>query len=153
MFDVEAASVDAGGIVRGVAGKINRKLLDHFDIKSVVYYAELDITALISAPLPRPAYKPLPKFPALERDFCFVMPEQLSAAAVADEIFRLSPLVVEVRPFDLYRGEKLGQNLKSIAFSVRLRSNEKTLTDKEAEGLHASIISTMQEKFGATLRT
>jgi len=153
MFDAEAASVSLGESLRGVTGKVAKNVLGHFDIKTTVYYAELDITGFLTAPLPRSRYKPLPKFPALERDFCFVMPEHLSAGVIAGEIARLSPLVAEVRPFDLYRGEKLGKNLKSIAFGVNLRSGEKTLTDKDVEGLCATIIRTMQEKFGARLRT
>jgi phenylalanyl-tRNA synthetase beta chain len=153
MFDAEAASVSLGESLRGVTGKVAKNALGHFDIKTTVYYTELDITGFLTAPLPRSRYKPLPKFPALERDFCFVMPEHLSAGVIAGEIASLSPLVSEVRPFDLYRGEKLGKDLKSIAFGVSLRSSEKTLTDKDVEGLSATIIHTMQEKFGARLRT
>jgi phenylalanyl-tRNA synthetase beta chain len=153
MFDSLSAAVTLGEEMHGLAGKIAGNVLDHFDIKTKAYYTELDITGFLAAPLPRPQYKPLPRFPALERDFCFVMPEHLSAGAISEEIFRLSPLVAEVRPFDLYRGEKLGTNLKSIAFGVRLRSDEKTLTDKDVEGLCATLIRTMQEKFGVRLRT
>ncbi len=153
LFESEAASVILGKSIQGVTGKISRKVLDHFDLKTVVYYAELDISEYLTAPQFQPKYKPLPKFPALERDFCFVMPEQLSAQTVAGEMYTLSPLIEEVRPFDLYRGEKLGPGLKSIAFSVSLRSNEKTLTDKDVEALCATIIRTMKEKFGAQLRS
>jgi phenylalanyl-tRNA synthetase beta chain len=153
LFDSEAASVMLGESIQGVTGTIAKNVLDHFDIKTKTYYTELDITGFLTSPLPRPQYKPLPRFPALERDFCFVMPEHLSAGAISDEIFRVSPLVAEVRPFDLYRDQKLGSNIKSIAFGVSLRSNEKTLTDKDVEGLCATLIRTIQEKFGAKLRT
>jgi len=153
LFEDEAASVILGKSIQGVTGRISRKILDHFDIKTVAYYAELDCTDFLTAPQPRPHYTTLPKFPAMERDFCFVMPEQLSAQSVAGEMYKLSPLVEEVRPFDLYRGDKLGSGLKSIAFGVNLRSNEKTLTDKDVEALCAKLVMTMQEKFGAKLRT
>jgi len=75
------------------------------------------------------------------------------AEEVCSEIRRISPLVEETRPFDLYQGEKLGVGKKSIAYSVRLRSNERTLTDKEADAVSQSIVSTVSQKFGATLRT
>ena len=128
-------------------------MLGHFDIKATVYYAELDITGFLNDPRTCPQYKPLPKYPTLKRDFCFVMPEHLSAGAIAGEISGISPLVEEVRPFDLYRDEKLGSNLKSVAFGVSLRSVEKTLTDGDVEKLCATIIRTIQEKFGAKLRS
>ena len=152
LFENESAVI-SGGLVGGIAGKISRNVCEYFDIKTSVYYAELDITALLESSLPQPRYRQLPKFPALERDFCFVMPEDLSSKAISEEIYRISPLVEEVKPFDLYRGEKLGPGRKSLAFSVKLRSPEKTLTDKEAEEICSAIVSTAQSKFGAQLRT
>ena len=82
-----------------------------------------------------------------------MMTDELKASEIISEIYNVSPLVEEVTPFDLYRGEKLGEGRKSIAFSVKLRSLEKTLTDKEAEGICSAIVSTVQSKFGAQLRT
>ena len=123
-----------------------------FDIKEPVLYAELDITDFLSAQLPPVTYKQLPKYPALERDFCFVLRESVSSSAIAQEILSLSPLVEDVTPFDVYRGEKLGPGLRSIAFSVRLRSAERTLVDKEGEDMCRNIVATMEKKFNATLR-
>jgi len=153
LFDNEAAAVSLGTSLRGAAGRIAPEVLGLFDIKATVYYAELDITGFLNDCRICPQYKPLPKYPALKRDFCFVMPEHLSAGAIAAEIAGISSLVEEVRPFDLYRDEKLGNNLKSVAFGVSLRSVEKTLTDKDVEKLCATIIRTIQDKFGAKLRS
>ncbi|MBN2187895.1 MAG: phenylalanine--tRNA ligase subunit beta [Chitinispirillaceae bacterium] len=153
LFGDEAAAVSIGTSVHGTAGRVAKNALAVFDIKATVYYVELDITAFLAAPRACPQYRPLPRFPALERDFCFIMPEHLSAGVIAGEIRRLSPLVEEVRPFDIYRGEKVGSGLKSAAFGVSLRAGDKTLTDKDVEGLCAAVIRTVQEKFGAKLRT
>jgi phenylalanyl-tRNA synthetase beta chain len=95
----------------------------------------------------------LPKYPALERDFCFVLSESIASEAITSGVYTLSPLVEDVTPFDVYRGDKLGNGLKSIAFSVRLRSNERTLVDKEAEEVCAKIVAAMEKKFKATLRS
>jgi phenylalanyl-tRNA synthetase beta chain len=81
------------------------------------------------------------------------MPDHLSAADISAEIACLSPLIESVRPFDLYRGEKLGAGVKSITFSVNFRSAERTLTDSEADGVSVGIISSMEKKFGVKLRT
>ncbi len=152
IWEKEAALV-SNGTVKGIAGKVSERICDHFDIKSFVYYAELDVTSLLQSSLPQPRYRQLPRFPALERDFCFVMADKLMASEIISEIYTVSSLIEEVTPFDLYRGEKLGEGSKSIAFSVKLRSVEKTLTDKEAEGICSAIVSTVQSKFGAQLRT
>ena len=152
ILEGEAAVLD-NGLIKGTAGRVSEGVCSYFDIKSTVYYAELDITALINTSIKEPVYSPLPKFPALERDFSFVLPEQISAQAVTEEISRVSPLVEQVVPFDLFRGEKLGAGRKSITFGVKLRSSEKTLTEKEAEGVCSSIVSAVEAKFGAHLRT
>jgi len=139
-------------VVTGIVGKIKSDICAAFDIKQPVYCAELDITDLLILPESQTIYKQLPKFPALERDFCFVLPEELTVKTIADTIFAQSPLVRSVEPFDVYRGDKLGAGIKSVAFSVRLLSPDKTLTDADAEEVCAKIIAVLETNFGATLR-
>ena len=153
IFDNEFAVIDNGDRMTGMCGQISSEVKKFFDLKTTVFYAEIDVTTLLQSSIPLPKYKPLPKFPALERDFCFVMSEELSSTLITEEIVRISPLIEDVCPFDLYKGEKIGAGRKSIAFSVKLRSSEKTLTDKEAEGVCTAIVTTMQTKYGASLRT
>jgi len=140
-------------MMSGRCGLVADEIKKFFDIKSTVYYAEIDVTDLLGASIPLPKYKPLPKFPAIERDFCFVMADEISSSVIEDEIRRISPLVESVHPFDLYRGEKLGSGHKSIAFSVKIRSVEKTMTDKEAESICSEIVDTMKTRYNALLRT
>jgi phenylalanyl-tRNA synthetase beta chain len=136
----------------GTIGRISDQICKSFGIKSTVFYAELDLTEWLSTPKPLPKYNPLPKFPALERDFCFVMPETLSSDAVTNEIKGISELIRNVRPFDVYRGEKLAAGTKSVAFAVEFRSAEKTLTDEDVAEACAKIISVMEKRHGAELR-
>jgi phenylalanyl-tRNA synthetase beta chain len=138
--------------INGTIGRVSDQICKAFGIKSTVFYAELDLTEWLSTPKPLPKYSPLPKFPALERDFSFVMPETLSSATVKAEIESVSDLVKTVRPFDVYRGEKLGAGSKSVTFSVEFRTPEKTLTDDDVADACAKIISVMEKKHGAALR-
>ncbi|MDR3019658.1 MAG: phenylalanine--tRNA ligase subunit beta [Treponema sp.] len=138
--------------ITGTMGQVSDRICKAFGIKSTVFYAELDLTGWLSTPKPLPKYNPLPKFPALERDFCFVMQETLSSDNVTKEIEAVSPLITKVRPFDVYRGEKLENGTKSVAFSVEFRSAEKTLTDEDVADACAGIISAMEKKHGAALR-
>ncbi|MDR0331312.1 MAG: phenylalanine--tRNA ligase subunit beta [Chitinispirillales bacterium] len=144
-------SVNAANI-RGTMGRVSDQTCKAFGIKSTVFYAELELTEWLSAPKPLPVYSPLPKFPALERDFSFVMPETLSSADAKKEIESASPLIKSVRPFDVYRGEKLGAGTKSVTFSVEFRSPEKTLADEDVAEACGKIVSSMEKKHGATLR-
>jgi phenylalanyl-tRNA synthetase beta chain len=152
-FGSEVAAVTIGSEISGFAGEISKAIREAFEVKTPVCYAELDITDLLKGSLPVKSYKPLPRYPALERDFCFVMDEALSTAAVTGAIGGLSELIEEVIPFDVFRGEKLGAGKKSITFSIRFRSPEKTLTDKDVEKLCEEIIGTVAKEYGAVLRT
>jgi phenylalanyl-tRNA synthetase beta chain len=152
LYGSECAAITTSCGISGTMGRISDQTCKFFGIKSAVFYAELDLTEWLSAPKPLPKYDPLPKFPALERDFCFVMPETLSSAAVKAEIESASELVKTVRPFDVYRGEKLGPETKSVAFSVEFRSPEKTLTDDDVADVCAKIVSDMEAKHSAILR-
>jgi phenylalanyl-tRNA synthetase beta chain len=150
---VEGAVIRTAHGVEGVAGKIAPSLLRRFDIKTSVYYAQLDITQLLRADLSWAWYEPLPRYPAVERDFSFVMPDTLASANVQQALESASPLVEQVRPFDVYRGEKIGANNKSVSYAVRLRAHDRTLTDKEAETICEDMIATARKTFGIDLRS
>ena len=153
IFEGEVSRVIFRDLIKGTAGRVSLDLCKFFDIETPVFYAEIDITDFLQSPLPHPVYKPLPKFPALERDFCFVMDESISASSIISIISDISPLIEEVTPFDLYRGEKLGPCKKSITFSVKFRSPEKTLTDKESEAISSAIVKKVHSELGAKLRS
>ncbi len=151
-FTCESASVAIGDTITGYAGLIDKSIAETFEIKTTVCYAELDITKFLETSVPVPSYKPLPRFPALEWDFCFVMDEQTRPSDICRTISELSPLIEEVYPFDVYRGEKVGERKKSITFTVKLRSTEKTLTDEECEPLFKNIIEKIEHTYKAVLR-
>jgi phenylalanyl-tRNA synthetase beta chain len=152
-FDTECAAVSWQDGIQGTMGKVKAEILKAFDIKSDVYYAELDITGLLQKQLPQARYTALPRVPAVERDFAFVMAEDILSSEIAAEIAAVSELVKSVAPFDVYHGEKLGAGLKSIAYSVHLRAADRTLNDKEADEVSKQIIARVQQKFNATLRS
>ncbi|MFP4417534.1 MAG: phenylalanine--tRNA ligase subunit beta [Chitinivibrionales bacterium] len=153
VFDAENATFQAADHVQGICGKVESSILKAFSIKSEVYFAQIDITGLLSTPLPSPLYKPMPRFPALERDYAFVVPKHLTASQISDAIYGVSPLVEKVQPFDIYEGDKLEKGKRSIAYAVRLRAADRTLTDKEGEKIHSKILDTVREQFGVELRS
>ncbi|HEX3010391.1 MAG TPA: phenylalanine--tRNA ligase subunit beta, partial [Bacteroidales bacterium] len=149
-FGIEQATIENEQI-KGVMGRISDRVCTAFDLKTTVFYAEIDITDLINTPSKLTRYHSLPKFPAAERDFSFVIPDHVSVSLICSEIFSVSPLIEDVYPFDVYKGEKIGPGLKSVTFSVNIRSSEKTLNDKETEAVCSSIISILREKYNITL--
>jgi len=152
-FTNETASVTIGNQITGYAGMVDEQTRKTYDLKHVACYAELDITTFIASTPPVPHYTALPRYPALERAFSFVMDEALSTSAIVATIAPLSPLIVQVTPFDIFRGEKLGAGKKSVTFSLSFRSPEKTLTEKDVEGLCEQIITSVATQHNACLRT
>ncbi|MBN1982879.1 MAG: phenylalanine--tRNA ligase subunit beta [Chitinivibrionales bacterium] len=151
LYTHEAAEV-SHRLLQGHFGRLRPAILKVFDLKTAVFYGEIDLTQLVQTARATPVYTELARFPAVERDFAFVMKEEMQAATVASHIVSVSNLVRSVEPFDVYQGEKIQQGYKSIAFSVRLASNERTLTDADADTVSRAIIETVKQKFGITLR-
>ena len=97
-------------------------------------------------------YTPIPKHPAVESDFSFVCGEETEAASVASAICSASPLVVSAKLFDVFRGPQIGEGKKSMSYAVMLRAADRTLTDEEADGATAKILSALEEKLRIRLR-
>ncbi|HMD68388.1 MAG TPA: phenylalanine--tRNA ligase subunit beta, partial [Chitinivibrionales bacterium] len=79
-FDAQSCTVSCGRGISGAMGAVREDICAAFDIKEPVQCAELDITDFLSAQLPPVTYRQLPKYPALERDFCFVLAETVRAS-------------------------------------------------------------------------
>ena len=98
-------------------------------------------------------YKPLPKFPALTRDFSFVCEESLEVGTIENTIKKSGVKLLEsVKLFDVYRGVQVGEGKKSVSFSVSLRASDRTLNDQEADDAVKKILKTLERELGITLR-
>ena len=134
-------------------GEIHPDVAEAFDIKGRVVVAEVDLDAL--RPMEKDFYgiKPLPKFPAVSRDIAVVVDEAVGAGTMMDAIRAAAgKLLEDAKLFDIYRGEKLGAQRKSVAFAITLRAPDRTLTDEEINAAMEKVLKALSEKFGAELR-
>jgi phenylalanyl-tRNA synthetase beta chain len=150
----DAIRIDFQGVRKGYLGKISDEVLKVFDIESTVYAAEIDLALFEAFADNEKKYREVPKYPPVHRDLAFVVEESVSYGEL-EEIIRSSghPLVRTISFFDMYRGEKLGSNMKSIAVSLELFSYSKTLTHPEIEETVARIVRAVQERVGGVLRS
>ena len=94
------------------------------------------------------------KFQAVERDFAFIVNKDVKASQLISLIKSCdSQLIISIDIFDVYEGNNIEQNKKSIALSVKMQSMEKTLDEKTIEDISQKIISSVQSKTGGTLRS
>ena len=89
----------------------------------------------------------------MQRDLAFVTSDEVSAGVLEQEITKIGgSLLKQVTLFDLYKGDRLPANQRSLAFSLLFQSAEKTLTDEEVETVIQKIIKRLHERFGCELR-
>jgi phenylalanyl-tRNA synthetase beta chain len=132
----------------GVVGELHPGLLD-----GVWGAFELDLAKLLEVAREEVRYADVVSFPAVRQDLAFTVPEDVPAAdlvAAAQEA--AGEELRDMRPFDVYHGEQVGEGRKSIAFAVSFQSPERTLTDEDAAGLRERIVAALADRFGAELR-
>ena len=143
-----------GGKEVGRCGRLDRGVAARLDFGEAVYAFDIGLSELLPFFEEARMFEPLGRYPAVDRDLSVVVPEWLSWWDVLQEIRETDTGLIEsVEVFDVYRGEPLGEGEKSLGFSVRFRSKERTLSEGEAGALCDRIVGRLWERFGARLRS
>ena len=147
------ASISIDGEVIGVMGQVHPLVAKNYGIDSEVYCAELNFTKMLGLRLPDPTFTALPKYPAVSRDLALICSEDITVAQV-EEVISASAgkLLRKIQLFDIYRGVGVPEGKKSMAFSLQLRADDRTLTDSDSEKVVSDVLSALKEKLNATLR-
>ena len=147
------AAVYAGGTYLGVLGQIHPLTARNYGVDAELYCAELALDALYAVRGADPEYIPLPKFPSVARDIAVVCGKAVTVGELEKAIRRgAQGLLKEVTLFDIYEGVGIPAGKKSVAFSLVLRSDERSLTSEEADADVRSILSALETDCGAVLR-
>ena len=147
------AKVTIDDICVGYIGQIHPLVAENYDIDAEVYCAEINLEKLFNLQLPDATYVPLPKYPAVTRDIAVICEEAVTVSQVEDVIQAAAgKLLRGTKLFDIYRGTGIPEGKKSMAFSLELRADDRTLTDTDCEQVMQKVLSALQEKINATLR-
>ncbi len=147
------AMVSINGVDLGYMGQIHPLVAKNYGFDGEVYCAEINFSRAFELQLPEPTFAPLPKYPAVTRDLALVCDEDVTVAQVEDVITASAgKLLRKVRLFDIYRGIGIPENKKSLAFSLELRADDRTLTDSDSEAVVSKILTSLNEKLNAVLR-
>ena len=147
------AMVSINGVEVGYMGQVHPLVAKNYGIDAEVYCAEISLTKLYDLQLPAATYTPLPKYPSVTRDLALVCNEEITVAE-AEVVIEASAgkLLRSVRLFDIYRGIGVPEGKKSMAFSLELRADDRTLTDADSEAVMTKVLTAVQDKLSATLR-
>lgn len=135
-------------------GILHPSLLDRFEIGQPVYYANFEWDKLMFLYRKHQIrFTEVPKYPVVQRDLSIVVDKALTYTSVekATLAARLGKLV-SMNLFDVFESEKLGSNKKSMAVSFTFQDEEKTMTDKEIDGMMGKIISAYEKELQAEIR-
>ncbi|MBR2334915.1 MAG: phenylalanine--tRNA ligase subunit beta [Clostridia bacterium] len=147
------ARIYAGETLLGTFGQIHPLTANNYGISTPVYAAELSFDEIWNAADMTIDYKPLPKFPATSRDFSFICDEDLEVGTIEEVMAKAAgKLCEDVKLFDIFRGEKIGEGKKSVAFRVILRAPDRTLTVEEADKVSNKILKDLSYKLGLNIR-
>lgn len=146
------AGMFAGKDIIGFLGEVHPEVADNYNIGTKVYVAVLDIEILAKKACFDVKYKGVAKYPAVTRDISLVMKKSVLAGQV-EEVIRQSggTLLEDYRLFDIYEGSNVGQDEKSLAYSIRFRAKDRTLEDKDVTKAMDKILKKL-ESLGVVLR-
>lgn len=136
--------------------RIDSELLKGFDIETDVYGAEIDLTLLLQYGVGKKdvTSKPIVKFPTFEFDAAFIVDKSIRAGELSKQIKETAGDILQsVSVFDVYEGENLGKDKKSIAFRLTFLDSTKTLNIKDVEPVVQKIVQKLEQSVGAKLRS
>jgi phenylalanyl-tRNA synthetase beta chain len=140
----------------GETGQLARRVAERLKLRQEVFFAELRLEPVYAAMRSLKdsrRYEPLPRFPAVERDFSLVLAEGTHFSNVSDAIRSLNIAeIVSIEATDLFRGKNVPAGKYSLLVRVTFQSREATLTDAQISDFSARIVAALEKQLGAHLR-
>lgn len=136
----------------GSFGKVHPKVIENFDLAQNTYYGELNLDILANCPEKKHSIQTISKFPYVDRDLAIVCDESVTIGEILQCVKKsCGKFYHSAKVFDIYRSAELN-NKKSVAFSIKLESKDKTLTDEEINQIINKILKDLEFKLKAVLR-
>lgn len=147
------AEVSVAGKVIGHAGELHPKVCQAFGLPARSSAVELDLDALMAAGPSSVTAHPFSSYPVAKEDVALIVGAEVAAAEVEAALVEgAGELLESIRLFDLYTGEQIGEGKKSLAFALRFRAHDRTLTETEVSAARQAAVQVTVDRFGAVQR-
>ncbi|MDR0861972.1 MAG: phenylalanine--tRNA ligase subunit beta [Oscillospiraceae bacterium] len=147
-----SADILSGDTVIGMIGQLHPAVAKTYDLPDT-YVAEIDLPAAFALRQNESKYAQLPRYPAIRRDIAVVCDDDVTVAELTSAIRRVGgSLLTAADLFDVYKGSSIPDNKKSVAFALKLRADDRTLTDAEADSDVSAILAALENDCGAVIR-
>lgn len=151
-----AAEVIVHDEVVGMIGKVDPRFSNQYDVKQTVITAEISLTKLVEniEVTSKVRYEPVTKYPEIERDLAFVVQRDVAALDLVQTIENgaQSALLKDVIIFDIYEGERISKDQKSISVRLKFSDNQETMTAEQIDMVVENIITKVESAFETTFR-
>lgn len=149
-----AAAAFSGETMLGYLGELHPVYTADIDLPGRAYVFKFDFQLLMDNSNIITEFKHLTRFPAVTRDLAVVADASMESETILQAIYKAGgDSVVDVRLFDLYTGVHVSEGKKSLAYSIKMRAEDRTLTDMESLEILTHIKDYLTKNYGATFRT
>ena len=153
LYPHRQAEISIDGKPVGFVGQLHPLVAEPFEIESELLCFEISVDRLLQSGSGTTKASPLPKFPGIKRDLALIVDEQEEAGSIMKTIIETDEKRIRsCRLFDLYRGKQVPEGKKSLAFSLFIMDDEKTLTDETGDRIFATVLERVEKKHSARLR-
>ncbi len=149
----QTASVSCEGVEIGYFGKLAYDIADECDMRVPMYIMELDLEELSKYYGKKAMFTPLPKFAEEQRDLAIVVNKAVTCGEIEATMKEACKYITSIKLFDIYEGAQIGEDKKSMAFTVLFTPKEEAFTGESVDGFVKKILKQMNKKFGAELRS
>lgn len=148
-----SALIYIGKELFGILGVIHPMMAKKYDVSSDCVMMEANLEVLLNNKASKIKFEGISKYPSVTRDLALVVKKEIKAGDIVETIKRCDRAIVKnVEVFDVYTGEHVASDCKSIALSILFQSKEKTLTDQEINDVHQKILDALKKEYDAELR-
>ena len=144
----QSADISVNNDIVGVIAKLHPNIA-----KDDVYVMEINLDKLLEKRTGKMKFKEISKFPSIKKDLAFVVDKSVESKDIETVIKKAGgSMLTNIEVFDVYTGANIGENEKSIAYSLTFMDSKKTLTEEEVTAVFEKIIQMVENKCGAKLR-
>ena len=153
MHPYQTAAISCDGVEIGYFGKLAYDIADDCDLRTAVYIMEIDLESVSKWYGNKITFNPLPKFAQEQRDLALVMSKEVTCGEIEAAMKEACKYITEIKLFDIYEGEQIAADKKSMAFTVVFTPKDEAFTAESVDAFVKKILKQLNKKLGVELRS
>lgn len=149
----QTARILCEGVEIGYFGKLAYDIAEEQDLRTQVFIMEVELKVVSQWYGKKPVFKPLPKFPEEQRDLAIVVSKETTCGEIEAVMMEACKYITKISLFDIYEGEQIAADKKSMAFSVVFTPKEEAFGADSVDAFVKKILKQLNKNFGAELRS